>query len=189
MLDASQIEAGGLVIDLQPVPLDHVLTRLVREFREQHPERTVRLSAVARSAVVIADPFRVEQVVLNLLSNADKYTPTDLPISVSAVPTGDHVTISVRDRGEGSRRASRPDLRPVLPRDGGGRSASPRIRPGAVHRTHARGGDVGTDLGVRRRRRDDVLVQPPGRRPRDRRGGRRAGASAVEDSPQVLVRG
>ena len=40
-------------------------------------------------------------MVLNLLSNADKYTPTDLPISVSAVPTGDHVTISVRDRGEG----------------------------------------------------------------------------------------
>jgi PAS domain S-box-containing protein len=101
MLDASQIEAGGLVIDLQPVPLDHVLTRLVREFREQHPERTVRLSAVARSALVMADPFRVEQVVLNLLSNADKYTPPDLPISVSAVPTGDHVTISVRDRGEG----------------------------------------------------------------------------------------
>ena len=49
----------------------------------------------------MADPFRVEQVVLNLLSNADKYTPTDLPISVSAVPTGDQVTISVRDRGEG----------------------------------------------------------------------------------------
>ena len=46
MLDASQIEAGGLVIDLQPVPLDHVLTRLVREFREQHPSGP---SASARS--------------------------------------------------------------------------------------------------------------------------------------------
>jgi PAS domain S-box-containing protein len=101
MLDASQIEAGGLVIDLQPVPLDHVLTRLVREFREQHPERTVRLGDVGRSNVVLADPFRVEQVVLNLLSNADKYTPADLPISVSAVRIGQQATISVRDRGEG----------------------------------------------------------------------------------------
>jgi PAS domain S-box-containing protein len=107
MLDASQIEAGGLVVDLQPVPLDHVLTRLVREFREQHPERTVRLGEVGRSAVVLADPFRVEQVVLNLLSNADKYTPAGLPISVSAVPIGDQVTISVRDRGEGIAREHR----------------------------------------------------------------------------------
>jgi PAS domain S-box-containing protein len=101
MLDASQIEAGGLVVDLQPVPLDHVLGRLVKEFREQHPARTVALGEVGRPAIVLADPFRVEQVVLNLLSNADKYTPEDLPISVSAVRTDREVTISVRDRGEG----------------------------------------------------------------------------------------
>jgi signal transduction histidine kinase len=101
MLDASQIEAGGLVVDLQPVPLDHVLGRLVREFREQHPTRTVTLGEVGRPAIALADPFRVEQVVLNLLSNADKYTPQDLPISVNAVRTDREVTISVRDRGEG----------------------------------------------------------------------------------------
>ena len=101
MLDASQIEAGGLVVDLQPVPLDHVLGRLVKEFREQHPTRTVVLGEVGRPAIVLADPFRVEQVVLNLLSNADKYTPEDLQISVSAVRTDHEVTISVRDRGEG----------------------------------------------------------------------------------------
>ena len=101
MLDASQIEAGGLVVDLQPVPLDHVLGRLVREFHEQHPTRTVVLGEVGRPSIVLADPFRVEQVVLNLLSNADKYTPDDLPISVSAVRTDRDVTISVRDRGEG----------------------------------------------------------------------------------------
>ncbi|HEX5936627.1 MAG TPA: ATP-binding protein [Actinomycetota bacterium] len=101
MLDASQIEAGGLVVDLQPVPLPHVLGRLVKEFREQHPTRTVVLGEVGRPAIVLADPFRVEQVVLNLLSNADKYTPEDLPISVSAVRTDHEVTISVRDRGEG----------------------------------------------------------------------------------------
>ena len=101
MLDASQIEAGGLVVDLQPVPLGHVLGRLVREFREQHPTRTVTLGEVGPPAIALADPFRVEQVVLNLLSNADKYTPEDLPISVNAVRTDREVTISVRDRGEG----------------------------------------------------------------------------------------
>ena len=101
MLDVSQIEAGGLVVDLQPVPLDHVLARLVKEFREQHPERTVVFAEIARPAIVLADPFRVEQVMLNLLSNADKYTEPDLPITVGVVRTDDGVTISVRDRGKG----------------------------------------------------------------------------------------
>ena len=100
MLDASLIEAGGLVVDLQPVPLDHVLGRIVREFREQHPNRPVLLKHVD-PAIVFADPFRVEQIVLNLLSNADKYTPEKLPIDVRAAIAGGSVTISVRDQGPG----------------------------------------------------------------------------------------
>jgi PAS domain S-box-containing protein len=100
MLDASLIEAGGLVVDLQPVPLEHVLGRIVREFREQHPNRPVLLKHVD-PAIVFADPFRVEQVVLNLLSNADKYTPERLPIDVLATLAEGSVTISVRDQGPG----------------------------------------------------------------------------------------
>jgi PAS domain S-box-containing protein len=101
MLDVSQIEAGGLVVDLQPVPLDHVLGRLVKEFREQHPGRRVAIGEIGRPAIVLADPFRVEQVMLNLLSNADKYTDADLPITVGAIRNGHTVTISVWDRGQG----------------------------------------------------------------------------------------
>ncbi|HZB02523.1 MAG TPA: ATP-binding protein, partial [Actinomycetota bacterium] len=101
MLDVSLIEAGGLVVDLQPVVLDHVLGRLVKEFREQHPDRPVVLEPLRDSAIVFADPFRVEQVVLNLLSNADKYAPTGLPIDVRTAVGGGSVTISVSDLGEG----------------------------------------------------------------------------------------
>ena len=100
MLDVSLIDAGGLVVDLQPVPLDHVLGRLVKEFREQHPDRPVTLARL-EPTIVFADPFRVEQVVLNLLSNADKYTPAGLPIDVRAATGQGSVTISVSDLGEG----------------------------------------------------------------------------------------
>jgi PAS domain S-box-containing protein len=101
MLDVSLIEAGGLVVDLQPVPLDHVLGRVVKEFREQHPDRPVVLRDEGSSAIVFADPFRVEQVMLNLLSNAHKYTPAALPIRVSTLTSDGSVTIGVRDQGEG----------------------------------------------------------------------------------------
>ncbi len=101
MLDASLIEAGGLVVDLQPAPLDHILGRIVREFREQRPDRPVVLHETHRPSIVFADPFRVEQVVLNLLTNADKYTPEGLPIDVSTETWNGSVTVSVRDIGPG----------------------------------------------------------------------------------------
>jgi PAS domain S-box-containing protein len=101
MLDVSLIEAGGLVVDLQRVSLEHVLSRLVKEFREQHPDRPVVLRDLDRSTIVFADPFRVEQVVLNLLSNAHKYTPAALPIRVSTMTCEGSVTVAVRDHGEG----------------------------------------------------------------------------------------
>jgi PAS domain S-box-containing protein len=101
MLDVSLIEAGGLVVDLQPMPLGHVLSRVVTEFREQHSDRPVVMSDLDRATIVFADPFRVEQIVLNLLTNADKYTPAGLPITVGTRPAEGSVTISVSDLGEG----------------------------------------------------------------------------------------
>jgi PAS domain S-box-containing protein len=101
MLDASQIDAGGLVIDLEPVLLTPLLRRLVADFREQHADRVVHLRGVDGRTVTLADAFRVEQVVLNLLTNADKYTRPDLPIEVSVTRQERVATISVRDRGEG----------------------------------------------------------------------------------------
>jgi PAS domain S-box-containing protein len=100
MIDASQIDAGELVVDLQPVPLDHLLARLVRDFGEQRADRPLVLGDAA-PAIVLADPFRVEQVVLNLLSNADKYSPAGLPILVSATRHERGITVSVRDMGPG----------------------------------------------------------------------------------------
>ena len=101
MLDVSMIEAGGLVVDLQPIPLGHVLSRVVTEFREQHMDRPVVMGDLDRATIVFADPFRVEQVVLNLLTNADKYTPAGLPITVGTRAADGSVTISVSDQGEG----------------------------------------------------------------------------------------
>jgi len=101
MLDASQIDAGGLVIDLEPVSLPPLLRRLVTDYHEQNPDRLVELHGAEQALVALADPFRVEQVVLNLLTNADKYTPTELPVDLEVTQQGRAAVISVRDRGEG----------------------------------------------------------------------------------------
>src|SRR5436190_4833872 len=100
MLDASQIDAGGLVIDLEPVSLPPLLTRLVADFREQH-DRPVDVQGLDRRLVTLADPFRVEQVLLNLLTNADKYAPGDDPIDLFVTERDHTAVVSIRDRGEG----------------------------------------------------------------------------------------
>jgi PAS domain S-box-containing protein len=101
MLDASQIEAGGLVVDAQPFALDRVLRRQVTDFSEQHRDRLVTLDGAERSVLAFADPFRVEQVVLNLLSNAGKYSRPGAPIGVRVTSRGPTAVISVQDHGDG----------------------------------------------------------------------------------------
>ena len=161
MLDVSLIEAGGLVVDLQPVSLDHVLGRLVKEFREQHPDRPVVLRDPDESVIVFADPFRVEQVVLNLLSNAHKYTPATLPIRVSTMTCEGSVTIAVRDHGEGIAPEHREMIFDRFYRVQDGSAArSAGHRPRSLHRTNARRSDVRTHLGgLGAGRRHDLLVQ------------------------------
>jgi PAS domain S-box-containing protein len=101
MLDASQIEAGGLVVDPQPFVLDRAVRRQVAEFGEQHRDRVVTLEGPEWAVLGFADPFRVEQVLLNLLSNAAKYSPPGAPIEVRVTSRGPAAVISVQDHGDG----------------------------------------------------------------------------------------
>jgi signal transduction histidine kinase len=51
--------------------------------------------------LVHADPFRLGQVIANLVSNALKYSPDGSPVEVTVVRDGEQAIISVRDQGEG----------------------------------------------------------------------------------------
>jgi CheY-like chemotaxis protein len=51
--------------------------------------------------MITGDPVRLEQVVINLLTNATKYTPTGGAIAVLLERSGDDAVITVRDSGEG----------------------------------------------------------------------------------------
>jgi len=64
--------------------------------------RQVFTSRIAGDPLMItADPVRLEQVVINLLANATKYTPVGGEISVALERIGDEAIITVRDSGEG----------------------------------------------------------------------------------------
>jgi two-component system, NtrC family, sensor kinase len=103
ILDLSKIEAGRMELELTdfhlPTALDSALT-LVRE-RAARRGITLEKSVDERLGQARADERKVRQVVLNLLSNALKFTPEGGRIEVGAVPKDGFVEISVTDTGVG----------------------------------------------------------------------------------------
>lgn len=105
ILDISRIEAGRLQLSLEPVCVADAIREAVELMRPLATERETKLSAPARpdeDIYVMADRQRFKQVLLNLLTNAVKYTPNEGEVTISFETAGDKNTrIVITDTGPG----------------------------------------------------------------------------------------
>lgn len=103
LLDVSRIVAGKLVLDRRPVELAAVVEEGVEALRREAEAKGVRLEvAVDRAAGrVSGDPVRLQQVVVNLVSNAVKFTPPGGKVYVRLDRRGGAGCLTVRDSGIG----------------------------------------------------------------------------------------
>jgi signal transduction histidine kinase len=104
LLDISKIEAGAFQIDFTSVdPREAVEAAVAAVQPFAHNARVVvRVSVASDTPKIVADAFRLRQVLLNLLSNAIKFTPERGQVVVSVGPTQDGaMRIRVRDSGVG----------------------------------------------------------------------------------------
>jgi PAS domain S-box-containing protein len=101
VLYASRIQAGGLQMDCMPLSLPEVIRATVRRFVARAPDVDVRVRFPAQLPAVLADRERIEEVILNLLDNAVKYSPRGRRIRVTGRVSGDEVIIRVSDLGQG----------------------------------------------------------------------------------------
>ncbi len=101
LLEVSRIEAAQVPVDSTSVDLTALVAEHLDEVRRDQPHRSMQLRAPGHPVFVHADPFRVAQVVANLLSNALKYSLPETPVEVTVASAGEQAIVSVRDEGEG----------------------------------------------------------------------------------------
>jgi signal transduction histidine kinase len=100
LLDASRLQAGGLTLNRADVSLPALTTRIVERFSTQTDKHTFVTDFPAKYPIVLADETRIEQVLMNLISNALKYAPSgEIKISGSARP--EQIVVCVSDQGPG----------------------------------------------------------------------------------------
>jgi CheY-like chemotaxis protein len=105
VLDISRIEAGNLQLSLEPVCLEEAMSEAIDLMRPLAAEREIRLAAscpLDTTTYVLADRQRFKQVLLNLLTNAVKYTAMQGRVSVAFNDSGNgNMRVLVRDTGAG----------------------------------------------------------------------------------------
>jgi PAS domain S-box-containing protein len=103
ILNFSRIEAGRIQYDIRPCAIGEVLTRMegVIEPQARAREITYEYLPVLPTVAVLADREKLEQVLINLLGNAVKFTARGGHIALSAAEQGGRVRIDVRDTGVG----------------------------------------------------------------------------------------
>ena len=97
LLEMTRLESGALTLRREWHPIEEVIGAALGRFGD----RPVRLTIPRDLPLVPIDDVLIEQVVINLVDNAVKYTPTASPIRILATAHEDTVTVEVADHGPG----------------------------------------------------------------------------------------
>lgn len=103
ILDISRIEAGKMEIKKLPLPVPDAVSRAVRELEGFANERQIKISVRFADDLprALADADRLQQVLVNLISNAIKFSEAGKEVLVTAGSDEDQIWVRVQDQGPG----------------------------------------------------------------------------------------
>lgn len=110
LLNMSRIEAGRLNFFLEVFDLREMLQEILETFSYSSQTHKIIENLGEAPALIKGDKQRIEQAILNLLTNAIKYSPNADTIYVSLEVVGTNVTVRVRDKGIGLTREQKDQL-------------------------------------------------------------------------------
>jgi len=101
ILDMARLEAGEVVLNREWYEPEEFVGGALRRLDKKLSHRQVNVKMAENLTFVHVDAVLIQQVVVNLLDNADKYSPEGQPIDISVEITPLGLSIAVADRGPG----------------------------------------------------------------------------------------
>lgn len=102
LLDLSRLDAGQYRLDVSPVAVRTIAEQSLSAIEPQAQQRNVKIHVdIAESVAVHADPKALDQILVNLIDNAVKYTRADGNVWVGARAQDGAVRVEIRDDGPG----------------------------------------------------------------------------------------
>jgi two-component system phosphate regulon sensor histidine kinase PhoR len=103
LLALSALESGDMTLELAPLPIAGTVRQACNLLEQKAAGKGIGivLDGIDEAPPVLADHGRIEQVLVNLLENAIKYTPEKGSVKITALDFADTVKISITDTGDG----------------------------------------------------------------------------------------
>lgn len=101
ILDMARLDAGVVELNKQWHPLEEIIGTVLTRLHKQLADRPVKVKLPEGIPMVFVDAVMIEQVLINLLENAVRYTPQDSELDITAEMSANAVEIAVADHGAG----------------------------------------------------------------------------------------
>ena len=110
ILDMARLDAGAIQLNKEWYPLEEIIGVVLNRLQKHLEDRQVTVKLPVGIPLIFVDTVMIEQVLMNLLENALRYTPEKSPISITAESHLSAMKISVADKGVGIPKGSEDKL-------------------------------------------------------------------------------
>lgn len=110
LLDISKLDAGAVVPQLQPSDIGALMGRVASDYQVLAGIKNIRLVVRPAQGMVISDPMLLERILMNLISNAVRYTSPNGCVLVAARRRGKALRVEVRDNGIGIQKSDQDNI-------------------------------------------------------------------------------
>ena len=97
----TRLESGPLLLKRDWIPLEEMIGSALTRLERQLGERSIQIDLPEALPLLSVDPVLFEQIFVNLLENASRYTPAGSPLEIAARKIDNTVVIEIRDSGRG----------------------------------------------------------------------------------------
>jgi len=101
LVDSARVESGQLRLEMERVQLSSFLSELLERVAPVIDVSRIRVHIPQELPPIAADRDRLERILINLLTNALKYSPGSTEVLIGAEKTNGEIAVSVTDRGVG----------------------------------------------------------------------------------------